>query len=171
MVPGLQINLFATESNLKLPSYVAPNLVTLAFASNALSVDWNQWEAIYLFPPVNLLLKVLHKLLQGPNSPHRSELAQEQLIPAANGAPSQSHPPFHPRNCPRWYNRDCIRFILTNEDIGFMDFLVYAAIKLTQSTWPSHNFGPCMNRAWLLILSLLPSQASRKPSITGLKSI
>ena len=29
---------------------------------DALSLDWNQWNQIYLFPPFNLLMKVLNKL-------------------------------------------------------------------------------------------------------------
>ena len=27
-----------------------------------MGLDWNQWDRVYLFPPVNLLMKVLHKL-------------------------------------------------------------------------------------------------------------
>ena len=61
-VPGLQVDLFATEYNHKLPIYVAPNLDPRAFSTDALSLDWGQWERIYLFPPVNCLMKVLDKL-------------------------------------------------------------------------------------------------------------
>ena len=61
-VPNLQVDLFATEYNHQLPLYVAPNLDPRALATDALSLDWNQWRCIYLFPPVNCLLKVLHKL-------------------------------------------------------------------------------------------------------------
>ena len=61
-VPGLQIDLFATSLNAKLPLYVSPNQDPRATAMDALSIDWNQWEKIYLFPPVNLLIKVLDKL-------------------------------------------------------------------------------------------------------------
>ena len=41
---------------------MAPNLDPQAFSSDALSIDWNQWDSLYLFPPINLLMKVLHKL-------------------------------------------------------------------------------------------------------------
>ena len=61
-VPGLQVDLFATRSNRKLPLYVSPNLVPLALGVDAMSVDWNQWDTIYLFPPFNLLSKVLDRL-------------------------------------------------------------------------------------------------------------
>ena len=61
-VPNLEIDLFATEYNKKLPVYVTPNLDPQAWATDALALDWDQWERIYLFPPVNCLMKVLHKL-------------------------------------------------------------------------------------------------------------
>ena len=61
-VPGLQVDLFATFQNKQLPLYVSPNIDSRATAMDAMSIDWNQWEKIYLFPPFNLLLKVLHKL-------------------------------------------------------------------------------------------------------------
>ena len=61
-VPDLEVDLFATEYNTKIPLYVAPNLDPLALATDALALDWNQWKRIYLFPPVNCLMKVLQKL-------------------------------------------------------------------------------------------------------------
>ena len=61
-VRDLQVDLFATEYNHKLKCYVALNLDPQAFATDALSLDWNQWDSIYLFPPINCLLRVLHKL-------------------------------------------------------------------------------------------------------------
>ena len=61
-VPKLQVDLFATSNNNKLPRYVAPNLDPNAVGTDAMSLDWNRWTHIYLFPPVNLLLKVLDKL-------------------------------------------------------------------------------------------------------------
>ena len=62
VVPDLQVDLFATSFNNKLPLYVAPNLDPLAVAVDSLNLDWNQWQKIYLFPPFNTLLKVLEKL-------------------------------------------------------------------------------------------------------------
>ena len=61
-VPDLQIDLFATRENHQLPLYVSPNVDPYAIATDALSLNWNQWHHIYLFPPVNLLMKVLEKL-------------------------------------------------------------------------------------------------------------
>ena len=48
-VPDPQVNLFATEYNHKLKCYVAPNLDPQDFVADALSLDWNQWNSIYLF--------------------------------------------------------------------------------------------------------------------------
>ena len=61
-VPSLEIDPFATFQNHKLPLYVSPNHDPQAVAMDALSLDWNQWESIYVFPPFNLLMKVLDKL-------------------------------------------------------------------------------------------------------------
>ena len=61
-VPDLQVDLFATKRNFKIPAYVSPNVDPLAVATDSLALDWNAWQKIYLFPPFNLLLKTLHKL-------------------------------------------------------------------------------------------------------------
>ena len=50
MVPNMQIDLFATAENHQLPLYVAPNIDQKAVGVDAMSLDWNQWEVIYLFP-------------------------------------------------------------------------------------------------------------------------
>ena len=54
--------MFATRQNAQLPKFISLMSDHQAVACNALSLDWNQWDQIYLFPPVNLLLKVLMKL-------------------------------------------------------------------------------------------------------------
>ena len=61
-VPNLQIDLFATEFNRKLQTYIAPTIDPKSAGMDALAMDWNQWSAIYLFPPFNLMMKVLAKL-------------------------------------------------------------------------------------------------------------
>ncbi|XP_068242272.1 uncharacterized protein [Palaemon carinicauda] len=61
-VPELQIDLFAMSFNIKLPRYVAPNLNSEVTGIDVMSLDWYQWSHIYLFPPFNLLLKILNKL-------------------------------------------------------------------------------------------------------------
>ncbi|XP_068222133.1 uncharacterized protein [Palaemon carinicauda] len=61
-VPELQNDLFATSGNKKIPRYVAPCEDPLGEALDAMSLDWNRWTRIYLFPPSNLLLKVLNRL-------------------------------------------------------------------------------------------------------------
>ena len=62
VVPNLEVDLFATAFNHKLPQYVAPNLDPQAVAVDSLNLDWNQWRKIYLFPPFNIIMKVLDKL-------------------------------------------------------------------------------------------------------------
>ena len=54
-----QVDLFATRENRKLDAYVSPVPDRWAIGVDAFSIDWNQWESIYLFPPTSQLLKVL----------------------------------------------------------------------------------------------------------------
>ena len=58
------MDFFATRDNHHLPCYVSPNPDPEAMEVNALSLPWNQWASIYLFPPVPLLPKVSSLLLQ-----------------------------------------------------------------------------------------------------------
>ena len=50
-VPGLQVDLFATAGNHQLPLYVAPKIDHQAVGVDALSMNWNLRERIYIFPP------------------------------------------------------------------------------------------------------------------------
>ena len=65
--------------------------------------------------------------LQGQGGSGCPPVAQELLVPPPDGA----QPTFHPAPCPGFVPdgpyKDCIRFILAKERIGFMDFLTYAA--------------------------------------------
>ena len=54
-----QVDLFANRLNRQVKSFISPFPDNLAIGTNALSVDWNQWDNIYLFPPVNLLVRVM----------------------------------------------------------------------------------------------------------------
>lgn len=58
----LQVDLMATPLNNQLPSFVTPFYHPGAIATNALTIDWNQWSQIYMFPPPNLLTEVIHVL-------------------------------------------------------------------------------------------------------------
>ena len=77
IVLDLLIYLFAMRLDNKLLLYVAPNIGPKAVEADAMSLDWNRWTSIYLFPPTNLLLKALAKLrsfrgtaaLVAPNGP------------------------------------------------------------------------------------------------------
>ena len=62
MNPLLQVDLFATNLNNQLPTFVSPCPDKRAAAVDALSTPWEQWEHLYLFPPSNLVPKVLAKL-------------------------------------------------------------------------------------------------------------
>ena len=58
-IPSPQVDLFATRYNAKLTTFVSPVPDPLAVEVNAMSLDWNRWQSIYLFPPVNLLSRIL----------------------------------------------------------------------------------------------------------------
>ena len=58
----LQIDLFAHPGNTKLPTFGCPFRHPQVTVVDALTSDWNNWTSIYLFPPRNLLPKVLEKL-------------------------------------------------------------------------------------------------------------
>ena len=62
--PTLQVDLFATRENHKLPLFVTPYHDPTAVARDALSLDWNKFSNLYLFPPTSLILKVLTQLSQ-----------------------------------------------------------------------------------------------------------
>ena len=57
-----EIDLFATRFNHKLPKFVSPVPDTLAWAVDALSLQWKDLDA-YAFPPTALLGQVVTKLL------------------------------------------------------------------------------------------------------------
>ena len=57
-----EIDLFATRWNNKLPEFVSPCPDPEATEVNALSLSWNKWNKIYLFPPPNLMPEVLEHL-------------------------------------------------------------------------------------------------------------
>ena len=59
LVPCPQVDLFATFENRVLDCFVSPVIHPQATYVDALTVDWSQWSVIYLFPPTNLILKVL----------------------------------------------------------------------------------------------------------------
>ena len=58
----LEIDLMATPLNNKLQKFVCPFHHNMAENTDALLINWNQYKQIYLFPPVNLLPRVLQKL-------------------------------------------------------------------------------------------------------------
>ena len=92
----------------------------------------NQLEPVEQFlslPPSHPSIKSSTQTpnLPWPDSPHSSQLGQEQLTLANNGAPSPTPAPPQSSFIPDGPNKDCISFILANQGIGFMDFLTHAA--------------------------------------------
>ena len=59
----LQVDLFSTPENAELKSFVTPYDHPNAVAVDALTLDWAQWQQVYLFSPPRLLHKVLPLLL------------------------------------------------------------------------------------------------------------
>ena len=64
LVGLMAVDLFATLENHQIPSYVSPCPDPNAVDINALSLQWNRWNSIYLFPPTALLPKVSSLLLK-----------------------------------------------------------------------------------------------------------
>ena len=58
----MDVDLFSTPLNAQLAQFVTPFPHPRAVATNALTFNWNRFQAIYLFPPVNLLPQVLQRL-------------------------------------------------------------------------------------------------------------
>ena len=52
-------DLFANRFNTQLENFLSPFPDPLAQGTNALSISWDQWDSIYLFPPVPLLHEVV----------------------------------------------------------------------------------------------------------------
>ena len=60
--PNLQVDLFATSLNNKLETFISPCPDMKATACDALTTPWNLWDHLYLYPPTNMISKVLAKL-------------------------------------------------------------------------------------------------------------
>ena len=58
----LQVDLFATKLNKKLPVFVSPCPDPTAVAVNALTISWDNWDHLYIYPPTPLISKVLCQL-------------------------------------------------------------------------------------------------------------
>ena len=62
--PLLEVDLFATKLNNKLPTYVSPCPDPQAAALNSLASPWDKWNHLYLYPPTVLISKVLFEGLR-----------------------------------------------------------------------------------------------------------
>ena len=58
-----EIDLFASPINHKLPLFMCPFPHPRAYSTDAFTANWNKWETIYLFPPINLLPRVTSNLM------------------------------------------------------------------------------------------------------------
>ena len=61
--PTMEIDLFATRLNHRLPRFVSPCPDPLAEESDALTIEWDGLQA-YAFPPFAIISEVLHKVAQ-----------------------------------------------------------------------------------------------------------
>ena len=57
-----QVDLFATRFNAQIMTFVSPCPDLAAVGVDAMSIDWNLWWSIYLFPPLQLLPEVVSRL-------------------------------------------------------------------------------------------------------------
>ena len=57
-----QVDLFATDLNHQVKTYISPCPDPQAYAVNALTVTWRKWKNLYLFPPTALISRALAKL-------------------------------------------------------------------------------------------------------------
>ena len=62
--PKLQVDLFATHLNNQLKMYVSPCPDQEAIAVDAMTIPWNRWNHLYLYPPTTMIPKVLAKLTE-----------------------------------------------------------------------------------------------------------
>ena len=60
--PLLQVDVFATRLNNKLPIFISPCMDSKAQAVDALSTSWERWDHLYMFPPTNMISRALAKL-------------------------------------------------------------------------------------------------------------
>ena len=56
------IDLFATRWNKQITCFVSPCPDQSAYAVNALTLDWNDFHHIYLYPPLGVMMQVMDKL-------------------------------------------------------------------------------------------------------------
>ena len=57
-----QIDLFANRYNAQILPFISPYPDPLAAGENAFSLDWNQWDSLYVFPPTKVLPLVVQRL-------------------------------------------------------------------------------------------------------------
>ena len=96
----LQVDLMATPFNAKLPTFVCPFLHPKAAAVDALSIPWNRWQKIYLFPPSRLIDHLMPRIQTFKGTlililnPRSSETRRTQLQSWATDSLQLRFPPF-----------------------------------------------------------------------------
>ena len=114
-----QVDLFSTDWNHKVPEYCTLYKSKQTPYMDAMSIDWNKWDKIYLFPPPILLLKVLQKLqlhtgtalLVFPDWPNRPwyQLIQQRATTILS-IPFKDLWQGHP-GCPTFNSPECWRHV------------------------------------------------------------
>ena len=84
-----QVDLFASRLNHKLCNYVSWVKDPCALYSDAFTVDWDEWDLIYLFPPFSLVSKCLRRI-------RRTSATVILVVPEWSGQPwfAQLHRPL-----------------------------------------------------------------------------
>ena len=100
------VDMFASRINCKVECYVSWSKDPLAYDNNAFTVDWNQWELIYAFPPFSLISKCLRRIKRSkatvilvvPNWPGQAWFAKlrKPLVKDTMIFPPREENLFHP---------------------------------------------------------------------------
>ena len=95
---NLQVDLFASPLNHKLPKYFCPFSYPGALAQDALAQDWNLFSQVLIFPPPDLTKEVAKKLLyflggggtDPPGQPGNQEMPAISVLPSGTSHGSAS---------------------------------------------------------------------------------
>ena len=74
------------------------------------------------------------QVVSGKSGPGSPQMAQEQLVPVADGTQVVSNPPSQPSSNAESTNENCISFILANPKLTFMEFIEFVNSKAKQIT-------------------------------------
>ena len=122
----LQIDLFATPLNNKIKTFATTLDHPRATVVNAFTINWNSWNQIYLFPPINLLPRVVKTLRAyrggGTNNLPSSSRSRVVSISQKQGA-LPSHSGITLTTSPGGENRSLLDNLRALDRMQFLDLL------------------------------------------------